>query len=297
MLLETRHTQPPCVDITAIIPELAPLAREAVRLHPRRGEVPADGSKIGGRFLWPSEEAWPHCGEHHCPLVTILQLHRDDVPELGFPKQADLFQLLWCPNSHELTYQGPFPQVFWRTAADVKTALSSHPLPTLTDAVGSATPTPCQLFPERVIEYPSDFDLCDNHPNLWALVQNSSLLQAKASELDPTVFEDAGTLYGWDLSVADGTKVGGYVNWCQSPQVPICTCGALMEHLLTIADAEFDGGTRYRWLTQEEQSVWGSSPDERFQVQSAAGFTHGGRFFLFICRKCASWPVQAVFQC
>ena len=290
---QTRHTQPPCVDIAVVIPELAPLARITVRLHPRQGEMPVDGSKIGGLFLWPSQQEWPRCNEHDCPLVAVLQLRKQDVPELGFPEGADLFQLLWCPNYHESTF-GPIPQVFWRRACEVTTTLRSHPIPTVTDAVGCPEPTPCRLFPERVVEYSHAFELHDNNPELWSLITNSRVLQERAQEND-AIFEDAGTLYQYCLSVADGTKVGGYVNWRQSPEIPVCTCGAAMEHLLTVADSEFDGGTWQRWLAQEERGVWNGPPEERFRVQWAGNFTHGS--YIFICRNCEGWPVRAIFQC
>lgn len=292
----SRHSQVPCVDIAQVVPELSPLRRSTVRLHPRRGNVPSHGSKVGGLFLWPSAEMWPQCHDHDCPLVPILQLRQQDVPELGFPQGTDLFQLLWCPHDH-MPYSGPEPQVFWRTASSVANPMLSPLVPTSIDVEESTFPTPCQLFPERVIEYPHAFELSDDNPELWALINNSAELQKIISGLDKSIFEDAGTLYQYCLSVADGTKVGGYVNWCQSPEIPLCDCGAAMEHLLTIDDSEFDGGTWPRWLAQEDVQFWSASPDERFAVQRAADFSHFGDFYLFICRNCQSWPVKAVFQC
>ncbi|MDN0193711.1 hypothetical protein [Streptomyces sp. S.PNR 29] len=63
----TRTTPPRPLDVTALFPELAPLARTAVRLHPRAGApTPADSS-IGGPLLWPADEPWPTCPEHTGP--------------------------------------------------------------------------------------------------------------------------------------------------------------------------------------------------------------------------------------
>jgi uncharacterized protein (TIGR02996 family) len=45
-----RYTTPPsCRDIARLVPELAPLARTTIRLHPRRlvGELEAGASKVG----------------------------------------------------------------------------------------------------------------------------------------------------------------------------------------------------------------------------------------------------------
>lgn len=55
------------MDIAAVFPELAPLARTAVRLHPRPGTPTAHDSSIGGPLLWPEDEPWPRCAEHAGP--------------------------------------------------------------------------------------------------------------------------------------------------------------------------------------------------------------------------------------
>lgn len=47
-----RTTPLPPLDITAFFPELVPLARQTVCLHPRRGPEPGVGkSKLGGTLL------------------------------------------------------------------------------------------------------------------------------------------------------------------------------------------------------------------------------------------------------
>src|SRR5262249_62267298 len=119
-------TPPPPADVARASPELAGKARTTVRLHPRRGEAPRDASKIGGLFLWPEEETWPVCPEHDCPLVPILQLRKEDVPEIDFKRGIDLLQILWCPHHHEPGF-GPVPELFWRKRAKVKNPVASHP--------------------------------------------------------------------------------------------------------------------------------------------------------------------------
>ncbi|MEV4349774.1 hypothetical protein AB0J83_35395 [Actinoplanes sp. NPDC049596] len=94
-----RTTGPAPFDVAGEMPELAPYARTAVRLHPRRGEPAAGQSSMGGPLLWPVDEAWPACdgpgaydhfdgspGEDGVPLVPVLQLLAEDVPELPFPE-------------------------------------------------------------------------------------------------------------------------------------------------------------------------------------------------------------------
>ncbi|GGU84204.1 hypothetical protein GCM10010260_16400 [Streptomyces filipinensis] len=71
----TRTTPPRPLDVTAHFPELAPLARTAVRLHPRAGAPTAAESSVGGPLLWPADEEWPSCPEHAGPW------HRGVAPE------------------------------------------------------------------------------------------------------------------------------------------------------------------------------------------------------------------------
>ncbi|MEV2226895.1 hypothetical protein AB0E01_44760 [Nocardia vinacea] len=60
-----RTTPPRPVDIASVFPELAPLARQAVRLHPRPGQPTVHESSIGGPLLWPADEQWPFCAKEH----------------------------------------------------------------------------------------------------------------------------------------------------------------------------------------------------------------------------------------
>ncbi|MFF5494765.1 hypothetical protein [Streptomyces aquilus] len=57
-------TPPRPLDVPAHFPELAPLARTTVRLHPRPGSPTAADSSLGGPLHWPAHEPWPTCSEH-----------------------------------------------------------------------------------------------------------------------------------------------------------------------------------------------------------------------------------------
>lgn len=67
------HTPPPTVDVEQIVPGLGAYRMTATRLHPRRGDVTADMSHIGGPLLWPADEPSPTCtavyeAEHTVPM-------------------------------------------------------------------------------------------------------------------------------------------------------------------------------------------------------------------------------------
>ncbi|MFC5954477.1 hypothetical protein ACFP51_08245 [Streptomyces pratens] len=74
-----RTTPPRPVDVTALFPQLAPLARTATRLHPRPGSPTAHDSSVGGPLLWPADEPWPHCDEPHDSRVTRVVHSPDDI--------------------------------------------------------------------------------------------------------------------------------------------------------------------------------------------------------------------------
>lgn len=291
-----RHTRPPFVDIAVAIPELAKSARETVRLHPRPGACARDHSKLGSEILWPADEPWPHCEEHDCSYVPVLQLRREDVPELGFREGADLFQILWCPNYHEPFYI-PSSRVFWRKRADIHDALTAMPAPVDGKHEEFHVPVPCVLSPERVTEFPSIRTLSKE---LSTTLESSPALSA-AVDADPEwTLGDARVMYQYWLSVAPGTKVSGYPRWIQDPDPPECSCGKQMEYLLTVDSGECNGGTWGRWLPQEDRHLWaGNNPRERLRAiqPTELGLGDRGNIHYFICRSCEGWPVETAFQC
>ncbi|GLX00769.1 hypothetical protein [Microtetraspora sp. NBRC 16547] len=91
-----RTTPPRPVDIAAVFPELVPLARRAVRLHPRPGQPTIHESSIGGPLLWPADEDWPACSDEHDHWEPPASL--DDIR-----RRRDLLEAAWLrPRpSHE----------------------------------------------------------------------------------------------------------------------------------------------------------------------------------------------------
>ncbi|MDF0372356.1 hypothetical protein OM788_002208 [Streptomyces sp. KA12] len=72
-------TPPRPFDVTALFPQLAPLARTATRLHPRPGSPTVHDSSVGGPFLWPAGEPWPYCEEPHDSGAALTINSPDDV--------------------------------------------------------------------------------------------------------------------------------------------------------------------------------------------------------------------------
>ena len=285
-----RTTRPPSYDIALEFPALAPLARMTVRLHPRPAEVPIDASRIGGRFRWPATVDWPRCALPHMdwsrvpssippdgrPHVSVLQLRRADVPELDFPLDTDVFQLLWCPNDHDDPLYVASASAHWWREGDLVDTVPPTPHPD-----SEYLPRTCSVDPERVSEYPNISDLPDG------------LRESIHASEGSAVF---GPRYEYLLSSAPGTKVGGHPNWFQEPEWPSCDAGHRMDHLLTIDDTEFDGGTWPRWLPIEEEHVWQGPTDERLRVQTPTALHLMGSLYIFICRACDHLPIAQVYQ-
>ncbi|MGW6391206.1 hypothetical protein ACWFR1_12055 [Streptomyces sp. NPDC055103] len=72
-------TPPRPLDVTAVFPQLAPLARTATRLHPRPGSPSPHDSSVGGPLLWPADEPWPLCEGPHDSRAARVVHSPDDI--------------------------------------------------------------------------------------------------------------------------------------------------------------------------------------------------------------------------
>lgn len=155
---------------------------------------------------------------------------------------------------------------------------------------------PCLLNPEPVTEYPS----YSRYPDYSDLPEP---LRHRVQRWDDLT---AG-LYTEVLSVTPGTKAGGYPDWVQEADWPVCGCGRRMDHLLTIASYEW--GNRMRWIPPEDRDQ--AFADERYEASFTSGRTltsrdawagHGillgdiGSMYLFTCTACPHRPLDGSVQ-
>ncbi|MGL5871814.1 MAG: DUF1963 domain-containing protein [Xenococcaceae cyanobacterium] len=303
-----KNTPKPPLKITEIFPFLSGMEKTTIRLHPRPGkQIKLHQSKIGGHFLWPENEPWPICQQHNDVYSGIIQLRAEDFPEIKFPANANLFQLLWCP--HDDFFDFPKCLVFWRNDRQIINYLQENPQPSHPNQ--DLVPNPCCIFPERITEYP-------NIREFEGLAEEERIGQWD---------EENNYIYQHLLSTAPGFKIEGYPSWIQDCETPICKCGRQMEHLLTVASCEFDLNNYLRWCPIEDEPVWRALENlmkfireepllyrEReveidnkkrqiceiaAQDRMAAGLKIGyfGSVYVFICRQCKEWPIESVFQC
>ncbi|MER5639444.1 DUF1963 domain-containing protein [Kitasatospora sp. NPDC002227] len=268
----SRRTPPRPLDVEALFPEVAPLRREAVRLHPRAGRPTCHESSVGGPLLWPAAEPWPACEDHPgSPLVPVVQVFRADVPAVvPFSDGCDLLQLLWCPRRHDGRWVVPLLR--WRSSAAVGAVRPTPPPPV--DAVGGRVPRPCVVHPEQVTEYPS-----------WDLPQE--LFDSLMPRMEQ-IHHERGWEYQDHLSTAPGIKLGGYPGWCRDPQWPVCRgCRTPMQHLLTIESGE-EHDSDHIWTPYEDGTSHIEGPRLRLG-------DYGG-VYLFECHTCPDRPFTDRFD-
>jgi hypothetical protein len=261
------------VNLLELFPEVKPLQRITLRLHPRFSDEPApDVSKLGGRFWWPADEPWPTCEVFKIPLVPVLQLAADDAPpQVKFPPGTDLMQLLWSPQDHGPT-GGPKPKIVWRKRADVRPPLANAP--DTANALLNYVPVPCRVFPERVMELPD-----------WHTVKVTPLRE-KIERWTPDGGRNPVEFYERELSVAPGTKVGGYPRWLGTPNPPSCdVCRRGTDYLLTIDSDELN---REKSWTATAEGV-----KDRHPNPTGLTLPEPGNMHVYICRRCEEWPVKA----
>lgn len=271
---DARFTTPaPAVDLLATFPELKGLVKVAVRLHPRFSDpFGPEVSSLGGPMLWPAEDPWPEDPVTRTPMVPLLQLRADDAPpQCTYPPGKDLLQVFLAPRT--VKEGQPIVSVRWRRQGEVQGSLAS--MPDLSQADPGRVPVPCRIFPERVMEFPD-----------WQTLMRTSMkdrltVWQPPEQMPPLRGEEYYTRY---LACARGTKVGGYPGRVGNP--PGClTCRWGMEYLLTVDPVEWDDSDLSRWRPVEDAN-------SREASRRAMGLTLPGPLRVYVCRRCADWPVH-----
>lgn len=257
--------------LKAVIPWLADKQRIGVRLHPRAATgLPLNASKIGGMPLWPKKEPWPIGWDAY---VGLIQLRRDEFPEIYFPDTADLLQILWCPSPEASSPEGtlPEPLIVWRREADVVDPLLEAPPPERPER--GYAPRECSLHPERVTDYPPFSDLPDKEYDI--LTGGQDFYHPDFEETELYLLYD-------DAACAPGSKVAGYTCWRHLNKTPLCECSREMFPLVGVASHEF-----------QSCSVWdpdaaGSPNEEAYPTDLFLNDSDTAYFFY--CPYCETRP-------
>jgi hypothetical protein len=205
------------------------------------------------------------------PYAAIAQLRLADVPSLAPPPGADLLQVLWCPNDHDLDGGGLAPAVTlrWRDSASLP-ELAGDPPPKPAVSEARYLPHPCVLSPEDVTEYP-----------WWQDLPAELGFAVHARDLDHN------GRYHRQLATAPGWKVGGWAAWPTTDAVPLlCTgCGDSMSHLLQVDSGEW--GDPARWRPVEERALRvGTAAHTAATEPTGVIVGHCGMYRIFRCARC-----------
>jgi hypothetical protein len=261
MNLTTRRSP---LDIYREFPDLHSLGRKAFRLHPRRSDnLPAQCSKMGGQFINPAGMIWPHLDE--LPYMPVLQIFKRDLllkeqlvsSVIPLPHAMECLQLLWLPgaefdvdNWQTRSREDYYPRIVvrWFDVEQVRTAVPHTVSKRDADALGdSLFPAECLLTPEPILDYPHRWALSGYFEDL--LLANPRFMQLAEEHGD---VDNPLGYYQECIGAAPGIKLGGHPSWIQYPEWPMSDKGLIMEHLLTIASWEWDGGTHWRWKPVED---------------------------------------------
>lgn len=270
------------VDVTVYFPELAPMARVAVRLHPRTGEPTSADSSIGGPPLWPAHEPWPSCSEHGGPwqfgiAPEDVRLRRRTLAEAWRRPREDGADVLSAAEhamvdrvskGSRIPLEGPAPMVpvAQLYAADIP----GLPCPDGTDllqVLWCPFDHPEDYLPRTELRWRTAAEVTDplSVPPLPSVIGNEDYLPEAcilhpetiteypaahelAEELTERIYawEDQHDFnYQYDLAVAPGCKVGGHAPWSFSDPFPMACaeCSSNVRPLLTIDGSEWHGGS------------------------------------------------------
>ncbi|WP_214414462.1 hypothetical protein [Sphaerisporangium fuscum] len=305
----TRTTPPRPVDIAAVFPEIAPLARTATRLHPRPGTPDVRSSSIGGPLLWPSDEPWPVCEEPHENEGDFTRLDSER-------RRRHIFSAAWgrafTPAERaELDRDEEFADPDTPTTMLAVAQLFLRDVPDLVGPPGADVlqilwcprdhdPFYCPAVmlrwrrsadvtdvlseqPEPVVmEYEYLPEPCVLHPEQVVEYPYDEVLADDLRERIRMWEESGEDRYYRELAIADGWKVGGYAGWYLSGPVPlVCECGAEMELLVKIASGEWGGAEIWRPQEDAEEGELPEPPSRSNPPQITIG--RGYSLWVFTC--------------
>jgi hypothetical protein len=290
-----RTTPPRPVDVTEHFPELAPLARSAVRLHPRAGAPTVADSSIGGPLLWPAREAWPTCSDHDGPwqhgLAPVdVRLRRRILAEAWRRPREEGADLLTAEervivdravDGARIPQDGPalmvpvaqlyaadIPALPRPDGADLLQLLwcpFDHdedylPRTELRWRTAADVTDPLGAAPQPSVIGDDDYlpEPCVLHPETVTEYPAPHELPEELAERIEAWEDQHDFDYQYDLGVAPGCKVGGHAPWSFSDPFPMACpeCGSDVRPLLTIDGSEWDGGSG-SWRPVEDAGYTG----------------------------------------
>lgn len=249
----------------ALRAQFAEVEKDCILLCPKTSSNPLSlaQSKLGGNGLVDNEA--PECPMCQTTTAFVLQLFKSEFPSMFFPDGYDLFTVYRCRNEN---CEGVYDD-----SMDEFTVFQFHKLRNHLDALNppnkssdSSLPH-CQFHPVIVKDYPNDEE--EDYPEVN--LQN----EIEEEELDKLLDY---------FAPRNGTKIGGYPSFTQSPWHPDClNCGKPTEFIFQLASGESIDAN-----TENEYPHW-----------SDHGITIGdlGNLYAYVCKACEPTNVITYWDC
>ncbi|MES2701672.1 MAG: DUF1963 domain-containing protein [Bacteroidota bacterium] len=239
-----------------------------LRPHTTRIQLAFDTSKVGGVADLRGFSSYPCCNKCSEPLNFVLQIYRKDFAGLYYPENKNLFQLFRCPNREcggdQYSDQAMFVYYFTEQSAPSKLLLK--PL-SLTEDNEQEVPE-CELRSQNVLDYP----IYDDYPN------------DEYTKIEIKYGDTFGEYFMENFSAKEGTKIGGYPAYTQSPVHPLCTCGKMKTFFFQLSSCDIEEGVNYP-----------PPPDQ----WSAHGIMIGdvGNIYFYVCMDFGEKSIESNWDC
>lgn len=211
-------------------------------------------------------------------MVPIFQGTAADCPEIPFPADADLVQVLWCGSFHG---NGEFGlRSFWRRSSDCDRVFSPDPLPPSLESFGQAARLSSVT---EVVDFPMFRSLPDgvvsDLERAWPMFE--ILRNYKVQSGMKHNAEDLSAIYNDTLGAVPGMKIAGWPRWVEDEdKVPTCAKGHRMDLMLTL-----------------DSECWSRGADYWTARVAGAGLSAMHFIGLFCCATCPERPLREASSC
>lgn len=252
-------------DIRGVREVAAMLAQHltCLLLRPAQGEDASLRSRMGGQP--EGLDRWPSCPACTLPMNFVLQLFRDEFPQMYFPPGREGFLLFRCPDGGCCDD----PDRYDRTMLWIYTRGQQDPIRPTRPETSPPLNSERQLgefhfHPIEQTDYPS---FVEEREAWWGE------LFSRFSEMwsGSPVYDKLYTL----APNQPGTKIGGFPSWQQEPGAPVCPCGREKSFFFQLASfcPELTG--------DEERLAIGDS----------------GNIYFFHCAACGENSIETAWDC
>lgn len=262
------------LDVTTV-PEVSEMLERnltCVLLCPQK-KSPADlRSRMGGQPCGLPK--WPSCPTCGVPMNFVLQLFRDEFPQMYFPENRDIFLLFRCPDAHccdeDNCSSYDRTTVWFYVGAAGATEQPVRPSGPAADKYWEKQISEYLFQPVEAADHPSFADACEEW---WGEQFTAFADMWSGSPVYDKFFQR--------LTNQDGTKIGGFPSWRQRPDFPVCDCGRKKTFFFQLASFYPEAHVR----------------GKRFSEMEKISIDDAGNIYFFRCEACGAESIETRWDC